>query len=88
MLSTGKGYNEEKHDSLDVIKTTAMLLTNYRAALQRALVLVDNRSLTVNVTQKDAIISEWARDVLAPVLLDTVGRDAAYRVAERLKVIE
>ena len=50
MLKTGKGYDMDKHDALDVIKTTVGLITNYRSALQKATFMIDNRqqSITIN----------------------------------------
>ena len=49
MLKTGKGYDLDKHDALDVIKTTVGLITNYRAALQKATFMIDARQQTVNI---------------------------------------
>ena len=60
MVTTGSGYDRERHDTLDVLKTMISLLS----ALQKAPLIINNSTtnLTVNV-DSDALSKIWMQYV-------------------------
>lgn len=82
MVKTGKGYDLDKHDALDVIRTTISLITGYRSALQKANILVDNRQVNITVEVKGELFEEWWREIVDPALSEIgVSRDNIIRAA-------
>lgn len=83
MLKTGKGYDIEKHDALDVVRTTIMLITGYRSALQKATMIFDNRQVNINVQPTDAQWEMMWREFVDPALRRAgVDKDKILRTAE------
>lgn len=84
MLKTGTGYDSEKHDALDVIKTTVGLITNYRAALQKATFMIDNRTTTINV----GVVSAEQWDKMWKQYIDPAMRKAGIEPDRIVQVAE
>jgi transposase-like protein len=86
MLKTGKGYDTEKHDAIDVIKTTVGLITGYRTALQKATFMIDARQQTINITPTDHQMEMLISAIVVPALVDAgINQEQIKKASVRMQ---